>query len=66
MTTAQITLSRELKIRLLKAIRVGSIDMAKFPELRKAQESIRIDISRLTPEEKQILLQAARIKGRYQ
>lgn len=56
-TGGQLPLGRELKIRLLKAIRARQINLlSDFPELAGAYQAVQQDWSAITAEEKAILL----------
>jgi len=54
-------LTNDMKRRLLKAIQVGTLNLAHFPEFETQLNSgEEIDISDLTDEEKEVLLKVAR------
>lgn len=58
----QITLTREQKIKLLKAIRIGRINPDHdFPEFAKAYRVVKSDWSAITPEESEFILEIARM-----
>lgn len=58
---AKITLTRELKLRLLKAVRSNEICIfSDFPELAKAHQSMKIDYSVLSEEECGFILEFCR------
>ncbi|GAB4020233.1 hypothetical protein GCM10028808_60690 [Spirosoma migulaei] len=59
--SGQVQLGRELKIRLLKAIRANQINLlSDFPELAKAYQAVQQDWSALSPDEKEFLLDYCR------
>lgn len=49
-----ILIDRDLRIRLLEALKQGYINPLHFPELREAQ--LKFDLNRLTEEERAVLL----------
>lgn len=56
-----ITLTRESKIRLLNAIRVGRVNpQHDFPELGKAYLAVKQDWSAITDDEKEFILEICR------
>lgn len=60
-TSGQLVLGRDLKIRLLNAIRKGRINLqADFPELVNAYQAVQYDWSAITPEEQKSMLATCR------
>lgn len=58
--TSRIILTKELKLRLLNALRAGLIDMAHFPELVEAGHKIKVDMSQLSDEDVEDALRISR------
>ena len=61
MNKTEVTLTRALKIKLLRAIQAGEINLIEFPELQVAQrEVIQAKVAGYSAEEKRVLLKLAR------
>jgi hypothetical protein len=62
----KVPLTKALKIRLLKSIQAGEIDILDYPELQQAgRQAIQIDLEQLTEEELAITVEAVRILDRF-
>ncbi|GAB4042267.1 hypothetical protein [Spirosoma jeollabukense] len=62
-----VPLTRDLKLRLLRSLQAGQLDILDYSELRQAgSKAIELDLEQLTPEELSIAMEAVRILDRFQ